>query len=677
MFLTRQGPIVITEFDLRLMDPIVDNRVSWLTPTMQRINEAGTHWATPVVGWATIVAGLAARRIRHVLLLFASLLSVTVLVAIITNLDLASGPISRPRPLGMTVIGEWDGFAQPSRPAGLLAAAFVAAGLTLVPAGRGRRYWWLVAVGLSAVFAYGQLYTGVEHPTDILAGATVGVAFTLLLYRLVAPEAVFPIAYRTGKTAHLDVTGARGEAIRRGLRDQLGVEVTGIEPVGLAGSSGSTPLRIVIEQEDGSDPSGPTELFAKLYARSHLRSDRSYKLFRTLVYGRLEDETRYTSVRRLVQHEDHMLHVMQRAGVPTAEPYGIVEITPDREYLLVTEFLPDAVEIGKVPVTDQLIDEGLDVIVRMWKSGLAHRDIKPANLMVAAGHLRVIDLAFGEIRPSPWRQAVDLANMMLVLALGSSPERVYERALNRFSEDEIAEAFAASRGVTLPSALRADVRRDGRDLLERFRRLAPARRRVSIQRWSLRRLGLTAWVLLLGLGVGALVFGNLSTVGLTAPAAMPAGTVRAPFCEGNGSGLIVAQSVPSARIIPCIAELPEGWSVAAVSVNQDRTIVRLDSDRAGDDAAVLRFDGSCELGDAVPVPSDDPRIDRYEDIERLEPDFRATWYAVVEGACWWWEFDFVAGASATLAVRVDNAVGWITRAELNANLAEGFVDAEI
>ena len=160
VFLTRRGPIVITEFDLRLMEPIVDNRVSWLTPTMQRINEVGTHWATPVLGWATIVAGLAVRRIRHVLLVFASLLSVTALVAIITNLDIASGPIHRPRPLGMTVIGDWDGFAQPSRPAGLLAAVFVAAGLTLVPAGRGRRWWWGLAFGLSAVFACGQLYTG-------------------------------------------------------------------------------------------------------------------------------------------------------------------------------------------------------------------------------------------------------------------------------------------------------------------------------------------------------------------------------------------------------------------------------------------------------------------------------------------------------------------------------------
>ena len=45
-------------------------------------------------------------------------------------------------------------------------------------------------------------------------------------------------------------------------------------------------------------------VFAKLYSRTHLRSDRSYKLWRTLVYGRLEDEERYTSVRRLVEYDE-------------------------------------------------------------------------------------------------------------------------------------------------------------------------------------------------------------------------------------------------------------------------------------------------------------------------------------------------------------------------------------
>ena len=86
------------------------------------------------------------------------------------------------------------------------------------------------------------------------------------------------------------------------------------------------------------------------------------------------------------------------------------------------EFFEDAVEISEAEVDDQIIDEGLQLIRRMWDVGLPHRDIKPANLMVQDGRLRLIDVFFVQVRPSPWRQAVDLGNMMLVLALRSDPE---------------------------------------------------------------------------------------------------------------------------------------------------------------------------------------------------------------------------------------------------------------
>ena len=132
------------------------------------------------------------------------------------------------------------------------------------------------------------------------------------------------------------------------------------------------------------------------------------------------------------------------AGIPTAQPMGIVELTPEREYLMVTEFFDGAGEIGDAEVDDRVIDEGLALIRRLWDAGLAHRDIKPANLLVLDGHL-VIDVAFAQVRPSPWREAVDLANMMLVLAVRTDAERVYQRALAVFTPDEIAEAFAAAR----------------------------------------------------------------------------------------------------------------------------------------------------------------------------------------------------------------------------------------
>ena len=90
------------------------------------------------------------------------------------------------------------------------------------------------------------------------------------------------------------------------------------------------------------------------------------------------------------------------------------------------------------------------MIRKLRDAGIAHRDIKPGNLMVRSGELLLIDVCFVQVRPSPWRQAVDLGNMMLVLALRTDPQRVYQRALAYFTPDELAGAFAATRGWPAP-----------------------------------------------------------------------------------------------------------------------------------------------------------------------------------------------------------------------------------
>jgi tRNA A-37 threonylcarbamoyl transferase component Bud32 len=280
-----------------------------------------------------------------------------------------------------------------------------------------------------------------------------------------------------------------------------------------------------------------------------------------MLYGRLEDETPFSTVRRFVEYEDYTLRLLGEKGFSTPEPLDIVEITPEREYLIAMEFFEDAVEISEAEVDDQIIDDGLQLIRRMWDTGLSHRDIKPANLMVQDGRLRLIDVFFVQVRPSPWRQAVDLGNMMLVLALRSSPELVYEKALAYFTPEELSEAFAATRGVASPSQLRASMKADGRGLLETFRELAPARKPIGIQRWSVRRVVLiVATVLLLMLTI-------LAGVALFIPSR---GEVGNADCGTGPTMRLMAQAVPTATKLPCIEDLPLGWGTEQASVVQDR-----------------------------------------------------------------------------------------------------------
>jgi tRNA A-37 threonylcarbamoyl transferase component Bud32 len=300
------------------------------------------------------------------------------------------------------------------------------------------------------------MYEAVDHPTDILSGLILGIGIPVIAFRVFTPNEVFPVTYRRGRAAHLDVGGRRGEAIVTAARDQLGLSVLEAKPIGLEGSGGSTPLRLRVA---ATSEAPERYIFAKLYAKSHVRADRSYKLGRAILYGALEDEAPFQSVRRFVEYEDYTLLLLHHLGLPTPTPYGFVEITPEREYMIVMEFFDGAVEIGDAVVDDEVIDGGQLLVRQLWDAGLAHRDIKPANLMVRDGKLLLIDVFFVQVRPSPWRQAVDLANMMLVLALRSDAKRVYEHALKYFTEEEIAEAFAATRGVASPTQLRAALKR--------------------------------------------------------------------------------------------------------------------------------------------------------------------------------------------------------------------------
>ena len=206
--------------------------------------------------------------------------------------------------------------------------------------------------------------------------------------------------------------------------------------------------------------------------------------------------------------------------------------------MLITEFVEGAAEIGEanVVVDDRVIDEGLALVRKLWDAGLAHRDIKPANLLVRDSRVYLIDPFFVQVRPSPWRQAVDLANMMLVLAVRSDPDRVYAHALKLFTPDEIAEAFAATRGVASPTQLRTAMKQDGRDLMASFRALAPERRPIAIQRWNVRRFALTLAVLAVLLFIVIQAMNLLSPVqGL--PIAQP------PECSTSSTVILMAQAV--------------------------------------------------------------------------------------------------------------------------------------
>jgi hypothetical protein len=624
-----------------VLNQLAGIRTPWLTDVANGIKAAGTGWF-PVLGVSVVALIMIFRRWRHLLVFIGSVLFLDEAGSLIYE------GLSRPRPYGVPIITSWAGYAGACPPVAVLTIFLMGAVYCLAVPGRARSWTKAAVAAVVAVFSFARLYLGVDHPGDVLLGTTFAVAIAVTAFRFFTPNEVFPVVYRRGRAAHVDVTGKRGAAIRRAMRDQLGLDVVEIKPVGLASSAGSTPLRLRVED-------GPERfLFAKLYTKGHVRADRWYKLWRIILYGSLEDEVPFKSVRRLVTYEDYVLRLLDDIGVRTARPYGVVEITPEREYLLVTEFFAGAAEIGEAEVDDSIIDQGLLLIRKLWDAGIAHRDIKPGNLMVRSGELLLIDVAFAQVRPSPWRQAVDLGNMMLVLAIRSSPQLVYRRALAYFTETELGEAFAATRGVASPTQLRAFMKKDPRDLLGEFRALAPQRPPIALQRWSIQRIALAAAVLAATVLAMAIGWGTVGPVGNLGAAA--------PTCSAADHSMILsAQAVPSAAMLPCIAALPSGWSIGGADIATGHTRFWLDSDRAGPQAITVTLTAACDTAGTHQITSDRPGLRRFEHVASLVPRFSGLRFYTFPGGCATYRFSFAPGASPVLADAAGSALSFQPR----------------
>jgi hypothetical protein len=644
-------PLVAARLETWVLRSIASLRTDWLTPGMRVLGAVGTGWSKPILGGGLLVLLIVFRRWRHLFTFFSSLLVAGILGLLVYLL------VRRARPYGVTIIGDWTGYAAPSFPILTLAVGLVGLTYSLVVPGRPREWAKLGTVVVIAIVAFARLYLGVDHPSDIVWAIVLGVAIPLAAFRWFTPNEAFPVTYRRGKTAHLDVTGARGDAIRQAIADQLGLTVLEVKPIGLEASGGSTPLRLRI----AGDPD--TYVFAKLYAKNHVRADRWYKLGRTILYGSLEDETSFPTVRRFVQYEDYTLRLMQDMELPVPAPYGIVEITPEREYLIVMEFFDRAVEINEADVDDGIIDEGLLLIRRLWDAGLAHRDVKPGNLMVRDGRVLLVDAFFVQVRPSPWRQAVDLGNMMLVLAVGSDPDRVYQRALRYFTPSEIAEAFAATRGVASPTQLRTVMKQDGRDLLAHFRRLAPERRPIGIQRWSVRRVTLAAGL------VVSLVVAVGGTVYLLTPD--QDFEIFPPTCRAQTTTVLMAQAVPTATAVPCIEALPTGLSFAGAIARNGEARFWLDSDRAGERAVTVTLAGSCDTSNARPVATDEAGTERFDNDPAAPSDGSGpdSFYRL-PGGCVSYDYSARARADPKFTADADGALGFLARNDLVAYVHE-------
>ena len=148
---------------------------------------------------------------------------------------------------------------------------------------------------------------------------------------------------------------------------------------------------------------------------------------------------------------------------------------------------------------------------------------------------------------------------MLVLAVRTDAERVYAAgaAVLHPGRDRRGVRRARAASPARRSSARS-MKQDGRDLLAQFRALAPERRPISLQRWSATPGRARGSRCVLGAVVVVPLVVNLLTP------AHDLGIDGKPTCGTSNVMILMAQAVPAATSVPCIASLPAGWDLGGV-----------------------------------------------------------------------------------------------------------------
>ena len=133
----RSVGVAVTVWDDAVVGWLAGLRLPGLTGLMEAIvASTGSVGMIGALRWATVIALLALRRFRHLVVFVGSFLAVLLVVRLAT--------VDRPRPFGVELRGSWGGWAMPSRPVAILTATLIGILYTLVPVGRWRQLgkWW-------------------------------------------------------------------------------------------------------------------------------------------------------------------------------------------------------------------------------------------------------------------------------------------------------------------------------------------------------------------------------------------------------------------------------------------------------------------------------------------------------------------------------------------------------
>lgn len=216
---------------------------------------------------------------------------------------------------------------------------------------------------------------------------------------------------------------------------------------------GSKPFKVIY--------SGGRQVFLKLSAPVHRNADALYKLYRQILFRHLEDEIPYINTKRKVEHEALMTLMAREAGVRTPATQGIVADHRSEHVYILFDFIKGKTlaQINNKDVDEKMLAGLWQQIKKLRAARIAHRDLRCSNVMIDnKKEIWLIDFGFAQSSASKRRLDIDIAELLVSLALTVGHKRAVDSAVKVLGKDVVGRIVPFLQGPAFTKDTRTQLR---------------------------------------------------------------------------------------------------------------------------------------------------------------------------------------------------------------------------
>ncbi len=333
------------------------------------------------------------------------------------------------------------------------------------------------------------LFVGCELLTGFLSGGITALA--LLVSLLLGWSVGLAVRYGLGAAS----TRPNGYEVVAALH-RSGLQVDRLEARGDAD--------LGARRYEASGPAGPIDvrvLDRDTFGRATFR-----RLVRRLTLRGPATRGPFLSVRAALEHQSLMALALERVGVPAPEPLAAAEVGPSSALLAFRASEGAQLEAGG-DLTDERLAAVWAMLARLQQAQIAHRGLTAENVLVRAdGRVGTRDVGSGDIAAPDLALRLDVAQLLVTVALVVGPERATDSAVRALGPDVLLRALPLLQKVALSRSTRRQLSKQKtllRDVREQVLKLAPDGEPVEAV--ELRRVTFRSVVTVVGGGIAAYV----------------------------------------------------------------------------------------------------------------------------------------------------------------------------